>query len=152
MSLATAESCTGGALAAMIVDQAGASRWYRGGWVVYTNDMKQSCLGVEGSVLTTHGAVSAEAVEAMAQAAALRSGADYAVAVSGIAGPDGGTKDKPVGTIWIAAHGPEGTLARAFRMGQDRGRIRARSAQMALQLVRWLGSGHGNTPTSWDAP
>lgn len=100
--LVTAESCTGGWVAKTVTDIAGSSQWFERGFVVYSNESKQELLGVPGSTIERYGAVSEETVQAMA-AGALRCGrGDCAVAISGIAGPDGGTSSKPVGTVWIA--------------------------------------------------
>lgn len=100
--LATAESCTGGGIAAAVTDVPGSSAWFDRGFVTYSNAAKQELLGVDADTLTQHGAVSEAVVRAMASGALAGSMADVAVAVSGIAGPDGGTQDKPVGTVWIA--------------------------------------------------
>lgn len=100
--LVTAESCTGGWIAKLCTDRAGSSQWYRGGVVVYTNDLKGALLGVPAEVLARDGAVSEATVRAMATGALERLGGEVAVAVSGIAGPDGGTPGKPVGTVWLA--------------------------------------------------
>jgi len=98
----TAESCTGGWIAKACTDRPGSSQWYRGGVVVYTNDLKAALLGVQPQTLAGPGAVSEPAVREMAVGALERLGGDVAVAVSGIAGPDGGTPDKPIGTVWFA--------------------------------------------------
>lgn len=99
--MATAESCTGGMIAAMCTDVAGSSAWFKGGVVAYDNAVKKSLLGVLPSVLEAHGAVSGEVVRHMAEGALCACGAQAAVAVSGVAGPGGGTPEKPVGTVWI---------------------------------------------------
>jgi nicotinamide-nucleotide amidase len=101
-TVVTAESCTGGWIAKVCTDAPGSSRWYVGGVVPYANAAKTALLGVEPPVLQAHGAVSEAVVRAMAQGALEHLGGDLSVAVSGIAGPDGGTPDKPVGTVWIA--------------------------------------------------
>ncbi|MCM2312295.1 MAG: CinA family protein, partial [Steroidobacteraceae bacterium] len=100
--LVTAESCTGGWVAKICTDLPGSSRWFRGGVVAYTNELKTALLGVPPQTLLEEGAVSEAAVRAMAAGALERLGGDVAVAVSGIAGPDGGTTAKPVGTVWLA--------------------------------------------------
>ena len=100
--LVTAESCTGGWIAKACTDLPGSSRWFRGGTVVYGNELKTSLLGVRPDTLSRHGAVSEAVVREMAVGALERLGGDVAVAVSGVAGPDGGTPDKPVGTVWFA--------------------------------------------------
>jgi nicotinamide-nucleotide amidase len=101
-TMVTAESCTGGWIAKVCTDGPGSSRWYLGGVVPYANAAKTALLGVEPALLQAHGAVSEPVVRAMAQGALEHLGGDLSVAVSGIAGPDGGTPDKPVGTVWIA--------------------------------------------------
>ncbi|MDG2424391.1 MAG: CinA family nicotinamide mononucleotide deamidase-related protein [Phycisphaerales bacterium] len=151
--LATAESCTGGWIGRDIVDVSGSSAWYAGGWIVYSNEMKASQLGVDKAVLEKHGAVSEPVVRSLAESAASLSGAQWGLSVSGIAGPDGGTPDKPVGMVWIGCHGPSGTFARCFNLGTDRMRIRRRAASMSLQILRWCLVGEDPmTPTSWDLP
>ncbi|MEP4486972.1 MAG: CinA family nicotinamide mononucleotide deamidase-related protein [Halioglobus sp.] len=106
-TIATAESCTGGLIASMLTRVPGSSAGFHAGFVTYSNDMKTSLLGVDGDLLAEHGAVSEPVVIAMAEGAITRANANYAIAVSGIAGPDGGTADKPVGTVWLAwgSHG-----------------------------------------------
>jgi nicotinamide-nucleotide amidase len=101
-TLATAESCTGGLIASMLTRIPGSSDGFHAGFVTYANDIKHSVLGVSEEVLASEGAVSEPVVIQMARGAMDRAGADYAVAVSGIAGPDGGSEDKPVGTVWLA--------------------------------------------------
>ena len=135
-TLATAESCTGGTIGSMITTHAGSSGHYVGGVVAYANELKQSLLGVPAPVLLDHGAVSQETVTAMANGARERLGADYALATSGIAGPGGGTEEKPVGTIWIALATPEGTVAKLLRSGKDRERNITYTALQALNLLR----------------
>lgn len=102
LTLATAESCTGGTIASQLTAQAGASAYFRGGVVAYSNAVKECALGVQHSTLEAHGAVSEETAREMAEGVRTRLGADLAIATTGIAGPDGGTKEKPVGTVWIA--------------------------------------------------
>lgn len=102
LTLATAESCTGGTIASQLTAQAGASAYFKGGVVAYSNEVKECALGVQHSTLETHGAVSEETAREMAEGVRKRLGADLAIATTGIAGPDGGTKEKPVGTVWIA--------------------------------------------------
>lgn len=102
LTLATAESCTGGTIASQLTAQAGASAYFKGGVVAYSNEVKECVLGVQHSTLEAHGAVSEETAREMAEGVRKRLGADLAIATTGIAGPDGGTKEKPVGTVWIA--------------------------------------------------
>jgi len=137
-TLATAESCTGGLVAARLTGVPGSSDVFLGGIVAYADDVKERGLGVPAALLADHGAVSAEVAEAMAHGARARLGADVAVAVTGIAGPDGGTAEKPVGLVYLHAEGPEGGAGREFSFPGDRASIRARSAVGALHLVRRL--------------
>jgi nicotinamide-nucleotide amidase len=138
LSLVTAESCTGGLVAARLTSVPGSSEVVLGGVVAYANDVKERELGVPAAVLEAHGAVSAETAAAMAHGARERLGADVAVSVTGIAGPDGGTPAKPVGLVHLHAAGPDGELGREFTFPGDRASIRARSVVMALHLVRTL--------------
>ena len=141
VQVTTAESCTGGLLSKLLTDQPGSSKYFKRGWVTYSNEAKQDLLGVPADLLREHGAVSEPVALAMARGAARAAGADYALAVSGIAGPDGGTPAKPVGTVCIAlAHpggGGGGAAARTFNFPGDRDMIRERSAFMALALLRF---------------
>ena len=134
--MATAESCTGGLVAAACTSRAGSSAWLERGVVTYSNAAKSELLDVDPALIARHGAVSAEVARAMAAGMLARSPADFAVAVTGIAGPDGGTPGKPVGTVWIAtaARGgdAESTLLSA---GGDRAEVRERSVVRALELL-----------------
>jgi nicotinamide-nucleotide amidase len=138
LTLATAESCTGGLVAARLTDIPGSSAAFVGGVVAYSNELKVQELGVPAELIERHGAVSAEVAEAMARGARERLGADVAVSVTGIAGPDGGTAEKPVGLVYLHAEGPDGGAAREFSFPGDRASIRARSVVGALHLVRRL--------------
>ena len=100
-NVACVESCTGGWIAKTLTDVPGSSAWFGWGWVTYANDAKRQLVGVPEAILASHGAVSEAAVAAMARAGRILSGAEFAVAVSGVAGPDGGTPEKPVGTVWF---------------------------------------------------
>ncbi|HZL37697.1 MAG TPA: nicotinamide-nucleotide amidohydrolase family protein [Tepidisphaeraceae bacterium] len=136
-AVATAESCTGGLVAKLLTDVAGSSRYYRQGWITYQNEAKTNELSVPPELIAAHGAVSEPVVRAMAQGAQSRSGAPYALAVSGIAGPTGGSAEKPVGTVWLALAHPAGIDARLFLFPGDREMIRDRAAKMALTLLRF---------------
>ena len=138
LRLATAESCTGGMVAERLTSIPGASTAFVGGIVAYADQVKASELGVPSKVLEQHGAVSAQTAAAMAQGALERLGADVAVAVTGIAGPDGGTDEKPVGLVYLHAEGPEGARTADFVFPGDRQSIRRRAAVTALHLVRRL--------------
>jgi competence/damage-inducible protein CinA-like protein len=138
LRLATAESCTGGMVAARLTGVPGASESFLGGVVAYSDTVKRSELDVPAELLAAHGAVSAEAAEAMARGARARLGADVAVAVTGIAGPAGGSPEKPVGLVHLHAEGPDGGIGRQFSFPGDRASIRARSVVGALHLVRRL--------------
>jgi len=136
-TVVTAESCTGGWIGKVCTDLPGSSRWYLGGVVSYANAAKSGLLGVDAALLQAHGAVSEPVVRAMAQGALEHLGGDLSVAVSGIAGPDGGTSDKPVGTVWIAwARRLPGDVcdvdAACERLSGDRDEIRRWAVQRAL--------------------
>lgn len=136
LTLATAESCTGGLIGHMLTSVSGSSGYYLGGVVSYSNEMKMNILGVDTEVLAAHGAVSEATVCAMAQGICKITGANFGVATSGVAGPTGGTADKPVGTVWIAICGPQGTLAKRYQFGDNRARNIERSALTALNMLR----------------
>lgn len=138
LTLAAAESCTGGMVAARLTSVPGASDVFLGGVVAYADEIKRSELGVPKDVLARHGAVSAEAAHAMAHGAVHRLGVDVAVAVTGVAGPGGGTPEKPVGLVFFHACGPGGDEALEFELPGEREWIRARSTVAALHLVRRL--------------
>lgn len=136
LSLALAESCTGGLIAERLTDYPGSSDFFWGGAVVYDNQAKVDVLGVAPEILEAHGAVSSEVAGAMAEGAARLAGTDAAVAVTGIAGPSGGTPDKPVGTIWIGVTLAGKTTVKHRHYAGTRDMIRARAAQGALDLLR----------------
>ena len=134
--LATAESCTGGLVAAACTDVAGSSEWFERGFVTYSNAAKVESLGVPPALIEDHGAVSAEVARAMAEGAIAASSARYAVAVTGIAGPGGGSTEKPVGTVWLASSERGGpTHSRLLGARGDRTMIRAQSVNAALVLL-----------------
>jgi nicotinamide-nucleotide amidase len=138
LTLATAESCTGGMVAARLTSVAGSSDVVLGGIVAYSNAVKESELGVPADVLTAHGAVSAETAAAMAAGARERLGADVAIAVTGIAGPGGGTPEKPVGLVYIHAETPSASRGIEFSYPADRDSIRRRATVASLHLARRL--------------
>jgi nicotinamide-nucleotide amidase len=131
--IATAESCTGGLVAGAITAIAGSSAWFERGFITYSNLAKEQQLGVAPSTITRYGAVSEETARAMAEGAVRGARAQWAVAVTGIAGPDGGSPDKPVGTVWFAWAGPHHlqTLRRQFE--GDRTAVREASVRVALE-------------------
>jgi nicotinamide-nucleotide amidase len=135
LRMATAESCTGGWIAKAITDVPGSSHWFEGGLVVYSNALKTSLLGVAPKVIDAHGAVSEPVVRAMADGARARLEVDLAVAVSGVAGPDGGTPDKPVGTVWFAWATPQATHAECRQLAGDREAVRRQSVAHALERL-----------------
>jgi len=144
LKLATAESCTGGMVAARLTDVPGSSASFVGGVVSYADEVKRSELDVPETLLAQHGAVSAEVAEAMAEGARRRLGADVAVAVTGVAGPDGGTPEKPVGRVHLHVAGPDGSLVRMLDLPGERGQIRVRATVTALHLLRALLTGSRN--------
>jgi nicotinamide-nucleotide amidase len=140
--LATAESCTGGWIAKACTDLAGSSEWFESAAVTYSNRAKQTLLGVSAATLERHGAVSRECALEMVAGVLARFEASVAVAVTGIAGPTGGTPDKPVGTVWIAwqRRGDE-ALAEVFRFGGDRDAVRRQTVAAALEGIRKILTG-----------
>jgi nicotinamide-nucleotide amidase len=136
--LATAESCTGGGIAAAVTDVGGSSAWFDRGFVTYSNAAKQDMLGVPEATLAAHGAVSEATARAMAAGALARSAASITVAVTGVAGPTGGSPAKPVGTVWIAYALVDGRVhARRYRFDGDRAAVRLATVERALaDLIR----------------
>jgi nicotinamide-nucleotide amidase len=135
-TLATAESCTGGYLAHLITAISGSSAYYKGSILAYDNSVKEKVLQIDKSIIATHGAVSEACVMAMAKQARKVLETDFAIATSGIAGPSGGSAEKPVGTVWIAVASPTRCIAKVFNMGDHRGRTIERTALMGLDLLR----------------
>lgn len=135
-TLSTAESCTGGYIAHLITSIPGCSDYYKGSVVAYSNSVKETMLGVLPVLLEEHGAVSEAVVKAMAEGVKKRMGTDYAIATSGVAGPGGGTDEKPVGTTWIAVSTPGKTIAKKFMFGKHRERNIQRTALTALNMLR----------------
>lgn len=138
LTLAVAESCTGGLVAARLTSVPGSSDVFRGGIVSYADDVKRELLGVPEEILKWHGAVSAEAAAAMASGARRALGVDVAVSVTGVAGPGGGTPEKPVGLVFVHAEGPDGGLAVELGIPGERSAIRTRAVVTALHVVRRL--------------
>ena len=134
-TIVTAESCTGGKLAAAISSVPGSSAYFKGSIVAYSNELKVNLLGVDEELIALHGAVSCEVAEAMAVGTLHRLNADIAIATTGIAGPDGGTPDKPVGTVWIAIASPEKTLSRMFSFNLSRQLNVERTVQSGLLML-----------------
>lgn len=135
-TLSTAESCTGGYIAHQLTSIPGSSAYFMGAVVSYDNAVKQNSLGVNNSDIIEYGAVSEEVVTQMAVGVREQMNTDYAIATSGIAGPDGGTKEKPVGTVWIAIATPEEVIAKKFSFGKSRERNIKKTALMALDMLR----------------
>jgi nicotinamide-nucleotide amidase len=139
--LATAESCTGGHIAAACTDLAGSSTWFERGFVSYSNASKTELLGVDAALIAREGAVSEAVARAMASGAITHSRAQVAVAVTGVAGPSGGSADKPVGTVWLAWATPHGVSAQVVHFTGGRAQVRAATVRHALQgLVHRLGA------------
>jgi len=135
VSLSTAESCTGGLIAGAMTDVAGSSAWFDRGFVTYSNDAKMDMLGVGSDILQQYGAVSAAVVEAMAKGAVDRSLAHYSVSVSGVAGPGGGTDEKPVGTVWFGLSNGDVTASEVKRFDGDRAEVRQQTIDYALSRL-----------------
>ena len=135
LTLATAESCTGGTIASLFTAMAGASAYFLGGVVAYANEAKRDILGVNYDDIVKHGAVSECVARQMAEGARRITGADYAIATTGIAGPTGGSEAKPVGTVWMAVATPHRTVAMMRASGSDRGQIISRGAAYAIEML-----------------
>ncbi len=135
LSLCTAESCTGGLVAGRITNVSGASGCFEGGFITYSNASKTHLIGVAEDLIEKYGAVSDETVRAMAEGAREKLGTDLSVAVTGIAGPTGGTLDKPVGTVYIAVARKDKTSVRKFQFAGTRYRIRRQTTEEALQFI-----------------
>lgn len=131
--VSTAESCTGGGIAEAITRVPGSSAWFEAGYVTYSNRQKTRQLDVSPELFTRVGAVSQEVVEAMARGAQSHSAATFSVAVSGVAGPDGGSAEKPVGTVWICWGADEQLIAQRFQFGGDRDAVRRQTVKAALE-------------------
>jgi len=143
-TIATAESCTAGLLAARLTEHPGSSTRVRGGVVVYDNAAKSALASVDPALIAAHGAVSVEVAEALADGARAALAADVGVGITGIAGPGGGSAEKPVGTVCVTVSGPEGRLTRRVQLPGDRSEVRDRSTTLALHMVRRLLLGEHN--------
>jgi nicotinamide-nucleotide amidase len=144
-TVAVAESCTGGMMSARLTDRGGSSAYFLGGVVAYSNEAKIEHVGVDASLIARFGAVSTEVAEALADGAAERFGADIGIGITGIAGPDGGTEDKPVGTVCFSVSSREGRrITRNTRLPGDRADVRDRSTTVAMHLLRRLLTGEGD--------
>jgi nicotinamide-nucleotide amidase len=134
-TVCTIESCTGGGVAFAITDIPGSSAWMNQSWVTYSNEAKSSLVGVDSQTLSSFGAVSEEVVKEMSQGGRARAKADYAVAISGIAGPGGGSKDKPVGLVWFAISSELNTYAFSRCFSGDRQQVREQAIVLALEKL-----------------
>ena len=136
LTIAVAESCTGGLIAHRLTNVSGSSAYFERGVVTYSDASKSALLGVPSELIALHGAVSREVAESMARGVRLAAGTDIGISTTGIAGPTGGTPDKPVGTVWIGLADGAGSLALKFNFGEGRARVKERASQAALELVR----------------
>ena len=142
ITISTAESCTGGSLGKIITSVSGVSSIYGYGFITYANEAKEKILGVSHGTLKEHGAVSFQTALEMAEGARLVSGSDIAVSVTGIAGPGGGTKEKPVGLVYVAGADRNGVRVERLQLGGSRERIRSLAALRALDMVRRAAIGY----------
>lgn len=152
LTLGLAESCTGGLIAKWLTDPAGASAAFLGGVVAYANSVKEKVLGVRAETLAKYGAVSAETAREMASGARRVLGVDLALSITGIAGPAGGSPEKPVGTVWIGLADGTGTRAEQFRFDGERSLVRARAAEAALELLWQELAGESDRPVPAATP
>ena len=136
LTLATAESCTGGAISKLITSVPGSSKYFMGSIIAYNNGIKEKFIGVNAKTIIKYGAVSQQVVEEMAEGVRIKLGVDYSIATSGIAGPDGGSEEKPVGTTWIAVSSEEKTVSKRFLFGEHRGRNIEKATLAALNMLR----------------
>jgi nicotinamide-nucleotide amidase len=138
VTVAVAESCTGGLMAGRLTDRAGSSAYVLGGVTAYSNEAKVALVGVPAALIERHGAVSPEVAAALADGARERFAAELGIGITGIAGPGGGTPDKPVGTVCLSVAGPDGRLDRTVRMSGDRAAVRERTTTVVMHLLRSL--------------
>jgi PncC family amidohydrolase len=150
-TVSVAESCTGGLLGAALTEVAGSSAWFVGGILSYSNEVKERALGVAAAELAQHGAVSRPVAVSMARGVARAMRTRWGVSTTGIAGPDGGTADKPVGTVWICVHDAQSDCddARCFRFTGDRETVRDRTVKVALQMLRLNAIGRADVDLLW---
>jgi nicotinamide-nucleotide amidase len=134
LSLAVAESCTGGLIGARLTSVPGSSSYFLGGVIAYSNDLKMSLLNIPAELLKSEGAVSGPVAEAMARGAVAATDADCGISVTGVAGPDGGTEEKPVGTVWVGITLPSGTTSRLYTFSGNRDDVREQTVKAALKL------------------
>ena len=140
-TVSLAESCTGGLVSATLTELAGSSAWFERGYITYSNDAKTECLGVSAQLIESHGAVSEQTAKAMAEGARINSGSDVAISITGIAGPSGGSADKPVGTVCFGWATENQSLTRIMRFDGDRQAVRQQATEFALiELIALLRS------------
>ena len=151
LTVATAESCTGGLVAHLLTEVPGSSAYLRGGVVAYADDVKREILGVPAEVLAAHGAVSAQVAVAMAEGARARLGTDLAVAITGVAGPEGGTVAKPVGITYVAVASAGAPVVRRFLWAGDRSANKLASASAALEQLLDAATGQAATASATEA-
>ena len=138
-TITTAESCTGGGLASSITAIPGSSAWFELGFITYSNSSKKKILGIEPALIDSHGAVSIEVVEAMASKSLAIANADYSIAISGIAGPSGGTIDKPVGTVCVAWAFHSNISSQIFKFAGNRDQVRSQAVEISLiQMLKYI--------------
>jgi len=156
--LAVAESCSGGGVGAFVTSVPGSSRWFAGGFITYSNELKRDLCGVPAATLEEHGAVSEEVARALAQGAAEKCKCRFGLSITGVAGPDGGSAEKPVGLVWVGlcdrgnGDAPAVTKARSFQLLGDRDTVRERIARVGLQWVRLAALGLSDVPLLWERP
>jgi len=151
LRVCTAESCTGGLIAKSFTDLAGSSDWFERGFVTYSNAAKSEMLAVPPTVIEDYGAVSEPVAAAMASGALVHSRADYAIAVTGVAGPGGGSDEKPVGTVWIAVAASEQLVSKLFHFDGDRAAVRDATLVAALEMLLDLIEAESLRPTPRDS-
>jgi nicotinamide-nucleotide amidase len=133
-NLAVAESCTGGLIGARLTSVPGSSSYFLGGVIAYSDDLKKNLLNVPGELLDSYGAVSGPVAEAMARGVIAATGAHCGISVTGVAGPDGGTREKPVGTVWVGVAMPSGTISRQYNFTGNRDEVREQAVKAAMEL------------------